>query len=141
MWNSAAELVKKAKGIADLKYPNGYNKEQLIACSKEVYDGRTGGAFDAPIKTERDICNQRNAMANIDGHYPLRMTDCEVVEINGGCGLSCPVFARGDCDEFQDDMLRDLLEEEGRADAIKRLDEEAPDMVEYFNDYILTKEK
>jgi len=47
MWNSVAELVKKAKGIADLKYPNGYNKEQLIACSKEVYDGRTGGAFDA----------------------------------------------------------------------------------------------
>ena len=37
----------------------------------------------------------RNTLAQ--GNYPLTMTDCEVVGINGDCGENCPVSVRGEC--------------------------------------------
>jgi len=54
------------------------------------------------VSDERDIECLRNTMALGKGagmgNYPLSITDCEVVGINGDCGLECPVFMRGDCD-------------------------------------------
>jgi len=101
MWSPERELVKKSAALAKDKYPNGYNKKQLIACSKEVYGGfgvtQTDHRITRPIRTMEDVSNMGNAMANIDGHYPVGMSGCYVVGINGGCGLDCPVFLEGEC--------------------------------------------
>jgi len=51
---------------------------------------------------QRDIDRLRNEMAR--GNYPLGMTDCEVVGINGDCGPECPVALRGEC-EFIDEAV------------------------------------
>lgn len=57
-----------------------------------------------PIETKKDINHLRNAMAT--SNYPLSISDCEVVGINGNCGIYCPVFMDGDC-ETQLEMWRD----------------------------------
>jgi hypothetical protein len=104
MWNPTGELAKKAHEIAKEKHPQGYNKKQLIECSKEVYGGfgvtQTNHLITKPICTMEDVNNMGNAMAQIDGHYPVGMTGCEVVGINGGCGLDCPVYLEGECGCF-----------------------------------------
>ena len=111
MWNPTSELAKKAHVIAKGKYPKGYNKRQLIECSKKVYGG-FGAEQLAPIRTKpivtmEDVGNMGNAMAQIDGHYPVGMSSCEVVGINGGCGLSCPVYLEAEC-PVPDEMVRGL---------------------------------
>jgi len=106
MWNPKAELVKKAAVIAHENHPEGYNKAQLIASSKEVYDGFGADVLSImptkEIKTMEDVNNMGNAMAQIDGHYPVGMSGCYVVGINGGCGLDCPIYLEGDCGEPQE---------------------------------------
>lgn len=119
MWNSKAELIKKAKAIADKKHPCGYGKKQLIECSKEVYGGFGETQTKTPLITKRittheDINNMGNAMANIDGHYPVGMSGCFVVGINGQCGPGCPVYLDGDC-EAPGEMV-DRLETETEHD-------------------------
>jgi hypothetical protein len=49
------------------------------------------------IVDEQDINDCRNNMAK--GNYPLGISDCYVVGINGDCGPECPVFKHGDCEE------------------------------------------
>lgn len=72
-------------------------------CTKE---GPT--SIYVPIKNKQDVEDLRNNMAC--GNYPLSMTDCEVVGINGDCGSRCPVLLRDDC-EYQDEMLDAYFEE------------------------------
>ncbi len=63
------------------------------------------------IKTQKDVDALRTKMAR--GNYPLSMTDCEVVGINGDCGLECPVFLREECpfpDEFEDRYGKEAME-------------------------------
>jgi len=55
-----------------------------------------------PISNQQDVEDLRNNMAC--GNYPLGMTDCEVIGINGDCGSRCPVLLRDEC-EYQDEML------------------------------------
>lgn len=106
MFNSKIELVKKAIEIAKKEHPEGFNKSQLISASKKVYGGfgeaQIPGNVRKPIKTMEDVGNAGNAMAQIDGHYPVGMSGCYVVGINGGCGLDCPVYLDGDCGEPQE---------------------------------------
>lgn len=45
------------------------------------------------IRTQQDIRNTRHTMVE----ELVSMSDCEVVGINGDCGLDCPVLVRGDC--------------------------------------------
>ena len=101
MWNPKSELAKKAHEIAQKEYPKGYNKAQLIECGKRVFDGFgrtiTNPLACKPIKTMEDAGNMGNAMALIDGHYPTGMSGCDIVGINGGCGLTCPVYREGQC--------------------------------------------
>lgn len=105
MFSSKAEIAKRAVEIAKKKYPKGFNKKQLINCSKEVYGGfgvtQVSGFIGGPksIKTMEDINNMGNAMAQIDGHYPVGMSGCYVVGLNGECGLDCPVYLNGDCED------------------------------------------
>lgn len=96
MWSEKRALVEQAVKIAKEKHPDGFNKAELIECSKTVNGGFSTDPFK-PIKTMEDISNMGNHMANIDGHYPVGMSGCEVVGINGGCGLECPVLLKGDC--------------------------------------------
>lgn len=110
VWNPKAELVKKATEIAKEKYPKGFNKKQLVECSKEVNGGFSTNKFKS-IKTMEDVNHMRNHMANIDGNYPASISGCYVVGINGGCGLECPVFQAGDCEELGS-LLEDLEEYE-----------------------------
>jgi len=59
--------------------------------------------FYQKIESIEDVNHLRNTMAR--GNYPLSMTDCEVVGINGDCGSGCPVLLRDECpnmDEFID---------------------------------------
>jgi hypothetical protein len=114
-WNPKAELAKKAHEIAKEKHPNGYGKKQFINASKEVYGGYGKAVLSPahkPVKTREDANHMRNAMANIDGRYPLSMTDCEVIGINGDCGLDCPVFREGDCEEVGDFLELVAVDEE-----------------------------
>ena len=103
-WNPKAELAKKAATIAKEKHPEGFNKKQLIKASDEVYDGFGSNPLKQ-IKTLEDVNNAGNAMAYIDGGYPVGMSGCEVVGISGGCGLTCPVFQNGDCEEHAEEMI------------------------------------
>lgn len=107
MWNPKQELIKRASDIAKEKHPEGYNKKQLIDCSKEVFGGfgETQTSIIAnlrakKIETMEDVDNMGNAMAFIDGNYPVGMPGCYIVGINGGCGLDCPVYLQGDCEEL-----------------------------------------
>ena len=102
MFNSKTELLKRAAEIAKEDNPDGFNKSQLIASSHKVYGGFgetqvRGSLIKKPIKTMEDVGNMGNAMAQIDGHYPVGMSGCEVVGLNGGCGLDCPVYLGGGC--------------------------------------------
>lgn len=99
-------LTQKAVEIAKKKHPEGFNKQQLIECGYEVYDGFATDNHKK-IKTLDDIYNKANAMSEIDGHYPRGMSNCFVVGINGGCGIDCPVFTDGDCEE-PTELLEDL---------------------------------
>ena len=72
-------------------------------CTK---DGPT--SIYVPIKNEQDVEDLRNSMAC--GNYPLSMTDCEVIGINGDCGSRCPVLLRDEC-EYQDEMLDAYFED------------------------------
>ncbi len=117
MYNSKRELVKRAAEIAEVKYPDGYNKKQLIESSKEVYGGFgetqvAGSLVTKQVRTMEDVSNMGNAMAQIDGHYPAGMSGCYVVGINGGCGLDCPVYLEGDCGEPQEFEYFDTTEQE-----------------------------
>ncbi len=116
MWNPKTELAKKAVEIAKEKHPDGFNKGQLIDASKDVYGGF--GITQVPtylgekkIVTMEDVNNMGNAMANIDGHYPVGMSTCYIVGINGGCGLDCPAYLSGDC-ENEGEMWDDDMDEE-----------------------------
>lgn len=122
-WSPKSELVKKAREVAEKKHPEGFNKPQLIQASKEVFGGRgeSGGAVYKKIENETDINDQRNAMAYIDGHYPVGMSDCFVVGINGDCGINCPVFERGDCEVEDPDAFLDEIREEGDIEHVKKL--------------------
>jgi len=98
-------LIELASNIAKQKHPEGYNKKQLIDASKEVYGGFATNPFKQ-IKTREDINHKRNSMANIDGHYPLNISGCEVVGISSDCGRECPVLLDGECDEEEEMLLQ-----------------------------------
>ena len=60
-----------------------------------------------PIKSLSDVDDLGNNMAQ--GNYPAGMTCCEVVGINGDCGLNCPCLLDGNCDS---DEMNEMLEED-----------------------------
>ena len=68
----------------------------------QLFRGMKIGLPYYPIKSQRDVEDLRNNMAC--GNYPLSMTDCEVVGINGDCGSNCPVLLRDEC-QYQDEMV------------------------------------
>lgn len=108
---SDRQLVKRSVELAKEKNPNGFNKTQLIVTSKEVFGG-FGEAIvnplsNKPIKTMDDVGNMGDAMAFIDGGYPAGMGGCYVVGLNGGCGLDCPVYLEGDCDNEKEVLAND----------------------------------
>jgi len=92
---------------AKKQYPDGFNKEQLVAISKKIRNEQKicDPVLFGKIKTDDDICKQRSNM--IVGNYPANISDCEVVGINGNCGLDCPVFLRGDCKNEEMNNLED----------------------------------
>lgn len=97
-WNPKTELAKRAATIAKKKHPNGFNKKQLIDASHEVFGGFSTNPFKE-VKTLEDVSNMGNHMAQIDGHYPVGMSGCEIVGISGNCGIDCPVLLNGDCED------------------------------------------
>lgn len=101
MWNSQRELVKRAAIIATDKHPEGFNKAQFIEASTEVFGGFSTNPLKQ-VKTMQDVSDMGNHMALIDGGYPVGMSGCYVVGMNGGCGLDCPVYLEGDCGEPQE---------------------------------------
>lgn len=77
----------------------------------QLFQGSKGHPIYTPIKTEQDVDDLRNSMAC--GNYPLGMTDCEAVGINGDCGSNCPVLLRGEC-EYQDEMIEAYSDKQAR---------------------------
>jgi hypothetical protein len=49
------------------------------------------------VSTEEAITKARNHMAEF-GNYPLGMTICEIVGLNGGCGPTCLALIQGNCE-------------------------------------------
>ena len=45
----------------------------------------------------------------IDKRLPVKASDCIQVGLAGGCGATCPVFIRGECDEPQEITKSDVL--------------------------------
>jgi hypothetical protein len=88
------------------------NKADLMTREKNKYGKWASTTIDKPlnpimyqpIENQRDVETLRNTMAR--GNYPLSMSDCEVVGINGDCGPTCPVFLREECpadpEEFEE---------------------------------------
>lgn len=116
MWSEKRELFKHAAKLAGEKHPEGFNKKQLIDASKEVFGGYSSDP-SKPIRTMDDVNNMGNHMAYIDGHYPVGMSGCYVVGINGGCGATCPVFQKGGCGEPQEFSFDYLVSELGEDQA------------------------
>jgi len=95
-------LAEAAAGLASERHPGGYSKKQLVDASRDVFGGFGADPRRVP-QSEADIAHKRNAMAFIEGVYPLGMSDCDVVGISGGCGRDCPVFRARRC-EHQAEM-------------------------------------
>jgi hypothetical protein len=111
MWNSTSELVKKAVEIAKVKYPKGFNKLQLIECSKEVYGGFASNPFKI-METMQDVHDKGNYFSEIDGHYPRGMSACYVCGLSGQCGAkTCPAFKNGECKVEEPELYIDDLKE------------------------------
>lgn len=111
------ELTKKAKALAKEKFPDGFVKQDIIDCSKEVYGGFgqtqvDGSLIEKEIKTLDDVNDMGNAMANIDGHYPVGMSGCYVVGLNGGCGIECPVYLDARCEVPDEVDIKSLSEDD-----------------------------
>ena len=68
-----------------------------------------------PVKTEEDINHLRTAMSCApDSNYPVSISDCFVIGINGDCDIDCPVFVRGDCEvegEMEGRYTKEEIEE------------------------------
>ena len=55
----------------------------------------------------------------MDNRLPSTASDCMQVGLAGGCGATCPVFTRGDCDEPQEITKSDVLAEYDIAESIE----------------------
>lgn len=108
-------LIKKSIESLKSKGVNNFTKKDLINESSTIDGGRQPNFYEK-IKSEEDIINQRYVMVNQDGHYPAGISDCEVVVINGDCGIKCPVFLRGDCrvedlESFVEEIIDNEMQE------------------------------
>lgn len=73
-------------------------RRQVVATGDtELFGGFAIDPFRVPT-TDEEIAHKRNAMAFVEGNYPLSIGDCEVVGISGGCGEGCPILKRGACE-------------------------------------------
>jgi hypothetical protein len=103
MWSRKREINKRSIAEAERNHPEGFKTVgEMKAAAIKAKETLFGGFAQNPFKevvTLDDVANQRNAMALIDGNYPLSMTDCEVVGISGYCGLGCPVLLDGRCED------------------------------------------
>lgn len=80
------ELNKKFKvGVAHIFNPVPMNEEEAIA--------------------------HGNALAK-SGNYPVGTSECFNVGISGGCGPSCFVYLKGECDEPDEMVYQGLTDEE-----------------------------
>ena len=66
--------------------------------------------FEDPPKNEEEALQHGNALANT-GNYPVGTSGCFNVGISGGCGPSCFVYLKGECEEPQEMIER--LDDDG----------------------------
>ena len=73
---------------------------------------KTGRAhiFSPVPMNEEEAIAHGNALAK-SGNYPVGTSECFNVGISGGCGLTCFVYLKGECEE-PNEMLPGLTEEE-----------------------------
>lgn len=98
MWSPKRELIRFARQLLP---KDRFNKQDLIKATERVFGGFGSAILQEhehkAVDNTEDIAHQRNAMALIDGHYPLSMTDCEVCGISGSCGPNCPAKGSVEC--------------------------------------------
>ena len=111
-------LIKLTIEECKKRFPNGYTKSQMVSISDEIKKRQKicNPVLFGKIESDDDIVKQRNNMI-ADGHYPASISSCEVVGINGDCGIKCPVFLNGDCkledeDSFVNCINKDVEDEE-----------------------------
>lgn len=117
MWSPQRELVKHAAIIASDKHPEGYNKNQLIEASREVFGG-FGANPNKKVKTHEQAAHYSNYLSEIDGGYPRGLSTCFAVGISGNCGVDCAQFVDGGC-ETPDFDLDDVLDTHGETEGLK----------------------
>ncbi len=105
-----SQLIRR---IAKGKHPSIKVAVEMLRQERpQLFHGTKNGlaTIYTPIRGQQDVEDLRNSMAC--GNYPLSMTDCEVIGINGDCGSRCPVLLRDEC-EYQDEMLEAYHESPG----------------------------
>ena len=95
-----SQLIKSVIGKITTKKSLMIEVDKLKKERPQLFHGTKDSPIYIPIKNSRDIEDLRNSMAC--GNYSVGMTDCEVVGINGDCGINCPVFQSGNCDSIDE---------------------------------------
>ena len=85
------------------------NKADLIAEHKKKHKEKFGDylvgkshIFNPVPTNELEASQHANALA-ASGNYPVGTSECFNVGISGGCGPTCFVFRKGDCEEPGED--------------------------------------
>lgn len=91
----------EASDLARKKYPNGFNKAQLIECAEEIESLKYGKFSPLTLgrsepSSEEEVHQLGNVMAAC-GNYPVGMSPCWILGINGNCGSDIALELCGKC--------------------------------------------
>lgn len=116
MWSKKRAIVKHSAVLASKRSPDGYNKEQLISASKDVFGGYAANPTKE-VKTHKQAADYSNYLSEIDGGYPRGLDTCFAVGISGNCGVDCEQFMDGYCDE-PDFEIDDIIDCHGEKEGV-----------------------
>jgi hypothetical protein len=69
------------------------------------------------MKALNSLENFARTVNDHDNHLPKGRGRCFDIGIWGGCGVLCPAFVDGECEEPQEISKQDIIEEHGENDA------------------------
>ena len=69
------------------------------------------------MKALRSLEGFGRTINDLDDRLPKGRGRCFDIGIWGGCGVSCPAFVDGECDEPQEIDKQDIVDEHGENDA------------------------
>ena len=70
-------------------------------------------------KALHDLEDFGRTVNDLDDRLPKGRSRCFDVGMWGGCGVSCPAFVDGECEEPQEIPAQDIIDEHGEEDALE----------------------